>query len=541
MVQTAEFPGGRMLQRVKTFFGGWGGKRAAAVVRSEPALGSDRPALQAATGDLPPPNEPKRVKKGQQVLPSHLKTAKPSTTAALTLEERRLANLDITTYRTSNTSRQIIRDFVGSSPDLSAAVKSYVRVGIPSNFTAFAKNLDGTFNPEATNALAQVLTRMNVLNDYALGFDDNPSIRSLCESWAAELMMYGSCSGELVLDKVLLPSHVQPLSTTQIKFYPSSDGKRKIPKQEISGTTIELDIPTFFYTSLDQDLLNPYSDSPIETAIPQVIFNASFMNDLRRVVRRAIHPRVDVEIDEETFLKSVPLDVRNDQDKFDAYMEQAISNLAEMVNGLEPEDAFVHFSSVGVEIKDHGNTNLSSEYQFITDYNNSKMAAGAKVLPTILGNAEGASNIASSEVLLFMKSVEGAVWSKLNEMLSKILTLAVRLLGHDVTVQFMFDPIDLRPTNELESFKAQRQSRILELLSLGFLTDEEASIQLTGNLPPAGFKRLSGTMFFSKKVEPAGDGYNGESNSGSTMNQNLKPDAPTGGARGSNTKSKGKE
>jgi hypothetical protein len=128
-----------------------------------------------------------------------------------------------------------------------------------------------------------------------------------------------------------------------------------------------------------------------------------------------------------------------------------------------------------------------------------------------------------------MKYVEGTIWAKLNEMYSKMFTLAVRLLGHDVYVEFQYNTIDLRPESELESFRSMKQSRILDLLSLGMVTDEHASILLTGSMPPAGYKKLSGTGFrATAKTEPAGDGYNGASNSGSTMNQNLKSDAPEG-------------
>ena len=77
---------------------------------------------------------------------------------------------------------------------------------------------------------------------------------------------------------------------------------------------------------------------------------------------------------------------------------------------------------------------------------------------------------------------------------------------------------------------------MLELLSLGLMSDEEASIILTGNLPPVGYVPKSGTGFRANtSTEPAGTGYNGATNSGSTLNQNLAPDAPAG-SRGSNKK-----
>ena len=105
--------------------------------------------------------------------------------------------------------------------------------------------------------------------------------------------------------------------------------------------------------------------------------------------------------------------------------------------------------------------------------------------------------------------------------------MALRLHGLDVYAEFAYAPIDLRPESELEAFKSVKQSRVLELLSLGMLTDDEACLDLTGHLPPQGYKPLSGTMFKSKVAQDNAN-PNGESNNGSTLNQNLNSDAPKG-------------
>lgn len=474
----------------------------------------------------------------QTTLPSFVTTAKPNPNSALPITDRRLANTDISTLRDGQNSRQIIADFVRASPDLSAAVTAYVRTGITSGYTAVAKDLDGVFNSEATSALAQVITRMNVLNNYEDGFDDSLSIRSLSETWARELLMTGSMAGELVLDKARLPDKIQPVAVRQIEFYPGDGGKRLIPHQKVAGLDIKLDIPTFFMVSLDQDPYEAYSVSPIEPAIQAVLFSIEFMNDMRRVVKKAIHPRVNVTLDEEKLRETVPHDIRHDPQLVVAYFNAMIRDLETKVNNLAPEEALVYFDSIGVEIKDHGNTGLGKEYEVVQSLIDAKMATGAKVLPTVLGHSNGTSNSASAEVLIFMKYVEGTVWAKLNEMLSKVLTLAVRLLGYDVVVEFTYNAIDLRPDMELEAFRAMKQSRVLELLSLGMMSDDEACVSLTGHLMQKGAPALSGTGFRpNTSVQPAGDGYNGASNSGSTMNQNLKSDAPTG-VKSRNTQSK---
>lgn len=483
--------------------------------------------VMSAAVTLPSPAPPKKMSNKQVTPPSYLTTLKPSNKTALNRSDRTLANKNLLDYRVGNDSRQVIKDFTRSDPNLSAAITSYIRMGITAGYTNVARNLDGTVNPEATSFISQIVARMNYLNDYTIGFDDGRSIRALSEAWAREIVQGGAMAGELVLDKARLPSHIHPVAVSQIAMFPSTDGKKLVPKQRIAGDYIDLDIPAFFMVFLDEDLTDPYPISPIETAIQAVLASVEFQNDLRRIVRKAIHPRVKVTINEELFRKNIPPEYSQDVDKLNAYMASVVLAIEEKIAGLEPEDALVMFDAITIEVIDHGNTNLSNEYTVVQGMADARLAAGAKVLPTVLGHSDGSSNVASAETLIFTKFVEGTVTAKLNEMFSKILTLAVRLGGHDCYVEFKYNPIDLKPESELESFKAMKQSRVLEQLSLGLITDEQASIELTGALPPAGYVKLSGTGFFNQKVTPAGDGNNGASNGGSTMNQALKPTTPT--------------
>lgn len=478
------------------------------------------------------PQPPPKVKGKSSAVPSYLQTATPSKTSALPLGDRRLASTDLTSTNRGQSTRNIVRQLAHSSPDISAAMHANIRAAITNSYTAVAKNTDGTFNREATTLLQQLLVRFDVLPDYSQGFTGTGSLRSISESLAKEIYMYGSMAGELVLGKDRLPVAIAPISTTKIEFLP--DGNRLKPRQKVGGTYIDLDIPTFFYTALDQELLEAYSSSPIEAAIKPSLFSEQFMADLNRVIRRAISPRLTVKIDEEKFKENLPAEAMHDPEALQGHLDGVISSVTDMINGLEPEEALVYFDTIGIDLLNNGNTSLSSEYQVLGDMINAKMSTGAKTMPAILGHGAGSSNIASTETLLFMKSVEGAIQGKLNEFYSRILTLAVRLFGLDVYVEFAYAPIDLRPTAEMESFLSVKQSRLLELLSIGIITDEECALALTGYLPREGAPVLSGT-FFKSAAGQANPGKDGSTNSGSTTNQKLNPDVPTQG-KGQNNK-----
>lgn len=492
---------------------------------------SGAPDLNAAADPLQGPFVVPKVKPNQKTYPGFFTSVKMAATA-LAKAAVRHANVDANSLRNGASDSQIIRDFSRASPDLSAAVSAYLRTGIPSGYTAIAKNRDGTCNRDGTILVQQLLSMINVLPDYSEGFSNTPSIRSLAEQLGQEILWEGAASLELVLDKVRLPSKLQPVSVSTLEFIP--DGNRLRPRQKVGSDYIELDIPTFFYVSLDQDLLRPYATSPFATALKSVLFTEDLIQDVHRIIKRVVHPRQHVKINEDKFRKFMSVEASNDPEKAALEMNALIADLESKVNGLRPEDALVYFDTIGFEVKDAPTANLSNEYSTLKDIGNARVATGAKTLPAILGHGVASSNIASTETMLFVKNAVGIITSKLDELFSRALTLAVRLHGIDCVVEFKFDDVNLRPELELEAFKQTRQNRILALLSLGFYVDDEAAVLLTGHLPPVGFKPLSGTGFAqATSGQTSGGEYGGASNSGSALNKALAPETPaTNNGRG---------
>ena len=457
--------------------------------------------------------------------PSYLTTTQPSE-SVLPVQDRRVASTDPESYRTNaRNTRELIRSLSATNSDLSAAINSHLRTAITAGFTAIARNApDGTVSEDGTKLVNAMLARFNVMHDYKNGFGGVMSLRSLSESLGMELMRYGSCCLELVLDRVRMPARLEPISTTQVFF--RRDDKILKPHQLVGGEEISLDVPTFFYTAVDQDLLTVYSDSPFESGIQPTLASQSFLSDLRRVVKRALHPRLEVVIDEEKFKKNIPAEVLYDDVALKGYMDDMISSIESKVNGLKPEDAVVYFDTLGIQYITGGNNSYPEEVKVLNGIIDSKLSSGAKTLPSVLGHGTtGSQNIASSETLMHLKSSTGLVQEKLNEIYSRALTLAVRLYGLDVYVEFKYKEVNLRPELELEAFRAMEQSRVLELLSLGMISDVEASIRLTGELPDASAPKLQGTGFAMGKQQ-AGNPYSNTSES--ALNQATNSTAPDG-------------
>lgn len=476
--------------------------------------------FSAAEVDFPAP--PTKVRP-QTALPTYLTSASPSKDTFLPQSDLRLAVTDFEDFRTNNsTTPALLRQFAKASPDLSAAVFAALRMGISSEYVVMARNLDGTLNEDGTRLAQQLCRRFDYLGPTDGGFNAYPSLRSSAESLGKEIYIQGAMGLEVILNKARLPEGLQPISVQTIKWKYS--GKRKVPYQVLGGEEINLDIPTFFYVSLDQDLMNPYAESPVQSAIQPILASQHFAQDLRRVFRRAVHPRIAAKINEELWRKSVPSHILQDSTLLGEEMAKTVASIKGVLDNLNPEDALINFDSLDLSYLTGGYTSMSDEYKTYETIMNGKVASGSKSMPVVLGHeAAGSTNIASTQSMLQVKAVEGTIQAKLNEMFSRALTLCVRLYGIDAVVEFEYAPVDLRPSLEVESFRAMKQSRIYEQLSLGQITDQEASLKLTGSLLPTGAQLLSGKMFKTQTNTIS----NPESNT-SALNRTLNSDAPKG-------------
>jgi hypothetical protein len=469
-----------------------------------------------------------KVKPKQQSFPGYVISKVPQT-AVLQRKDLRLASTDIVSqFRNAANSQEILRNLVAANPDLSAAVSAYLRIGIPERYFAIARDPDGTVNDDATRLANEILSRFDKLPGYDSGFSQVDSMRTTSEALAKEGITYGGMAMELVLDKGRLPYKFQPIPITQVKFFEDDSGGLKglRPVQLVAGEYIDLDFPTVFIVHLDPSLLDPYPQSPIEAAIQPVLSSSQFLADLRRVMQRHVYPRYDIAIDEEKLRQNIPPEVLAEPASIPGWLNSVVSEIETVVNQIGPEEALVHFDFITVSyIKNDDGQGVAEKFKVIKEIIDADLAKGARTLPAVLGNGSGSQNVASTETMLFMLGANSMVRLKLQEMYSKGLTLAVRLFGQDVTVEFEFDPIDLRPSNELESFRSMYHSRIKDQWSMGLIGDMEASLRLTGKPTPAGFVTLSGTYFMT------GGDPNGATAAPGADTKNPYSGAPQGGGQ----------
>jgi len=456
--------------------------------------------------ELPVQNPPKVPSgKGDKVISSFLGKAKGG---KISNNTNNITNLVMSSdVRNEATMAQVVKKLVLASPDLSAALETKIKTAISSKYSAIAYDNVGLINYEGTELIQSFLLRLdNSSYDYTK-FTKATDIRSVAASFFYDSFRYGAGSVELVLGDMRLPAFVKSIPTRLLNW--ADNTSEAYPVYTGGDSDVPLNFPTVFYSASMQDGESPYSESPLQAAIQVALWDADFMDSLRRAAAKNLLQRLKITINSEKYRATLPLEVQTDKDQLKAHMDATIDTLESQMSDMDPEDTLVIFDTLEADTIQDANRSEDRSILVLQNLINGKIASGAKILPSVIGRGES-SNAASSEALLFLKSMNAAQ-IEFNLLFSKVLTLTLRLYGIEGYVKFAFEPVNLRPDIELESFKSIRQSRILEQLSLGLVSDVEASLVLTGSLPPEGYKELSGTMFKVAAADTSGNSYSNTS------------------------------
>ncbi len=456
---------------------------------------------------LPDVKPPSKLPSKPQASPRYLGTSKGTKVSNTSTN---ITNLDRSIFaRGAADLNGVIRNLVQSSPDLSYSVATKIATSISKNYTVVSYDELGRIDVKGTELVQALCLRLDCQSHDYSRFTRSTDFRSLCASLILDSTRYGGMTAELILGQGRMPAYIRPIDTAKIEWadnmldsYPIYKGKEG---------DVPLNYPTIFYSATQQDQSTPYCESPLSTAIQPALYDQELFDNLRRAAHRTLLQRLVVTVDSEKWVADLPPEVRYDPDKLAAAQKAAVSDIETQMAGLSPEDSLVIFSTLSVDTTQDSNRSEDRTLQVLNALIAGQLSSGSKILPSVTGRAPEGSSAASTEAQLFLKSIS-AIQQEINIFLSRILTLAVRLLGSESTVKFEFDSVDLRPPIELESFKAIKQSRLLKELSLGLRPDEEVSILLTGSLPPKGYVPLSGTRFdTSGSIETSGNQYSNTS------------------------------
>ncbi|WP_273860737.1 hypothetical protein [Photobacterium sp. GSS17] len=400
---------------------------------------------------------------------------------------------DLFNLRQEKNSQELISEIFSQDPDLANTVWSFLTVANVEPMI-LARDVDDQLDKDAVLLAKQVLAGLTVQNDYSQGFVRRKTLRKYAEEMRYMLLLRGSLGVEAIYDEFTMLSDLRHVDMYTVRWYEKQAGVMKPVQQSPDGKEIKLDIPTFFVEDLYKNPTEAYARSPFTTAINTIAATQQVINDLYRIMQVTGFPRMSVKVLEEVLLKHAPNDVKADAMKQQNYVRTALSMLTSQFSNLRPDLPAVHLDSVELTTINDRAPGMSVDISHVIKVLDAQKQSGLHTLSTILGRGESGVNTATVEARLFTMSAD-ALNAPIADVLSAILTQAIRIMGSQSRITVIFPEPELRSDDEREAQKVLKQQRLHKDLSLGVITDDEYHLQMYGRLPPQGFTPLSGTLF----------------------------------------------
>lgn len=406
---------------------------------------------------------------------------------------------DIYTSRHSSNSQQLLKDLFKTDPDCSAAVNAYLTMS-DTDLTYIVRDANGELSQDGTRQLFSIIDLITRRQDYTLGYQYKSSLNELRANLKYMLLLRGSIGVELVVDKLMQPSELRNVDMYYVKWYEKKPGEYK-PQLETteSGEKISLDIPTFFTSTFRRDPTTPYTYSFFVSSINTIAARQQVINDLYRIMKVTGFPRIDITVMEEVAMRNVPAKIKDDPAKIKEWVSSIVSRAANIFASTAADQPVAHTDSIQTKILNEKAAGVSLQISEVVETLNAQNQASLKSVSSVLGRGSSGVNTASVEAQVFAKNAE-QINKPIDYILSEALTLAMRLQGFDGSVEIQSRPVELKPEIELEAQKTMRQSRLLEELSLGTISDEEYHIMNNGRIPLWNYPKLSGTGFRAQQV-----------------------------------------
>ena len=147
-----------------------------------------------------------------------------------------------------------------------------------------------------------------------------------------------------------------------------------------------MNIPTFWISYLNNDPGKMYARSMMEAAIKLIIYFEEFMEDIRRSVRVSGHNRTSLTLDSEKIKALADPETQSDPEKLLDFFERIRSAVQTMVEGIDPEQAYVMFDTVKADVINAG-TGTKQDYSPLLSVISGQYATSMKTPPPDLTDA----------------------------------------------------------------------------------------------------------------------------------------------------------
>jgi len=245
---------------------------------------------------------------------------------------------------------------------------------------------------------------------------------------------------------------------------------------------IDLNRPTIMYVPVDPLPGSPYGRPLAAPALFSSLFLLGLLHDLRRVVAQQGYPRLDLAVSLERLMAAMPADLEADSEALKNWVAATISEVQTVFNGLQPDDAYIHTDVVTVN-RPVGAVDASSlgGVDGLIKSLERMLTRALKTMPLLMADTAGASEANANRQWEVHAAGIKSLQHLAENLLSRLLTLALQAQGLPATVEFRF--AELRAAEMLRDAQTENLqiTNARAKYDAGWTSQDEAAEAVTGH------------------------------------------------------------
>lgn len=276
-------------------------------------------------------------------------------------------------------------------------------------------------------------------------------------------------------------AEVHVVSGRTLYFGRASSSQPIVPFQRLStGQYLQLDIPTFFWTSWCGTEDRPYGFPRRWPAFNDVLSNIQLRSLQRDAVRHIAWPRLLVQIAYSGFWQTATEQLHLSGEEANAWVAEKVTEFMDKVETLRSDDTLFVPSDSGATVIE-GGAGLDNAEGILTRFERSEVQ-GLMSLPAMFGiNDSTTETTINTQLDLLARTLEGVRTGYILPLLLKVSNLHLRLLGLPLVAKC--DPPSIFHDDEklAAETEALRTETLAEWARMGVITGDDLAEALAGS------------------------------------------------------------
>lgn len=408
----------------------------------------------------------------------------------------RVARLGLRTNWRNSAVIDMLRNLRDYTPDIAHAVENILTLANPGYelqvYKAKASGQGGDPVPdeEGLRLVQQFATRM--LSEYSGAYDEiagadsmYPGLDTFINMIHLAVATYGAAAAETELTPDLKDMvDIYPVDPRLIDFQRDKITGRWTAGLSSLGQFKPLDPIRFRYVPKDPEADEPAGRPPLLAALDTVFFQSAFLRELQAVIHMQGYPRIDIAVMRDIIEQTIEehradLTMPGNEADREAYVNGHLTDLQTLIEGLKPDQAFIHWDTAKVQYVSPGGAAIPIEN--VLDAIDNQLVSAVKQLPILLGrNAGSTTTHATVQWQVYVGQLGG--YQKISRTLVQwALNLYLQIQGRQSYATL--DYYDIKTSDALVDAQAENlEATTLDLaVRNGWIDDDEAAMALYGH------------------------------------------------------------